>query len=727
MKTLLGQAFLLFFLHGYDAQMTRGESNTFGFDVETTELESKPLDDNWVSEPYDRINHPFIPNVSRFWLMAWLRNFELWPSMYLPSPESNRTSEACREDLKIMIQELQEGSLRTIQMLDAWGKVPDGLLWGNLNADGSYEECLSLRRNSTDGEVSLRGKYCSVTYRRPPKSGSLGEFSGATSRIGQVSGTGPGFTPLGFLTYGTCMPSSCTQEDLQESVADALEEGQLLGVGCHTDRDQPELLPGDTALIALLAVLLFLMLSSAVLDIFIDLSDKQNIRKGPARYFLAFSLSTNFRKIFHVSQESAPGTIACIHGIRVLSMYWVIYAHQHFYNIFFVGNIYAAYDRSKALLFQIILNGTISVDSFFFMSGLLVSYGVMRELQRTGRLNVIKLYIHRLIRLTPPIAMACALTATVLRFFAVGPRSTSMDSVAEMCRKYWWKDVLYVNNFLSYDESNVISDCIQPTWYTSADTQLFLVAPLLILPLHFRPSIGRGFLYLVTLASVLTPAIVTVVYDLTPTSLIFLGANESNHYMRYVYVVPWCRAGPWIVGIWTGYILFKQNKNRILLETWQVVTGWTVAVFVALAVLFGMYSYDDALHPMQYDVMTQFFYGGFHRTAWALALAWVVIACQNGYGGLVNSFLSYPAWQPLSRLTYTMFLMSVPIQQTLSYCLKTTIYLTYTNKILETCGTLFVTGIVSVFVSLSVESPILALEKLILKKRGSERPVDRRR
>ncbi|KAK8371740.1 hypothetical protein O3P69_016255 [Scylla paramamosain] len=50
------------------------------------------------------------------------------------------------------------------------------------------------------------------------------------------------------------------------------------------------------------------------------------------------------------------------------------------------------------ILAQTIINGYPNVDSFFFLSGLLVSYSVLREARRTNSFNVLLFYVHRFIR-----------------------------------------------------------------------------------------------------------------------------------------------------------------------------------------------------------------------------------------------------------------------------------------------------------------------------------------
>jgi peptidoglycan/LPS O-acetylase OafA/YrhL len=51
-------------------------------------------------------------------------------------------------------------------------------------------------------------------------------------------------------------------------------------------------------------------------------------------------------------------------------------------------------------------------------------------------------------------------------------------------------------------------------------------------------------------------------------------------------------------------------------------------------------------------------YRTFERDLYALSIAWIVFACHTlKSGGLVRSFLSSTAWQPLSKLCLNMYLL----------------------------------------------------------------------
>ena len=55
-----------------------------------------------------------------------------------------------------------------------------------------------------------------------------------------------------------------------------------------------------------------------------------------------------------------------------------------------------------------------------------------------------------------------------------------------------------------------------------------------------------------------------------------------------------------------------------------------MATTVALLVLYGLY--DDSGQP-QFSNGVAALYNATHRTAWAAAVCWVIIACATGHGG----------------------------------------------------------------------------------------------
>lgn len=87
---------------------------------------------------------------------------------------------------------------------------------------------------------------------------------------------------------------------------------------------------------------------------------------------LSFSLVANWKTIW---DKSVGGdTISCIHGLRALSMMWIILGHTCIILAKYADNMEYRRYVEKIFVFQFVANGAFSVDTFFFISGFLVSF-----------------------------------------------------------------------------------------------------------------------------------------------------------------------------------------------------------------------------------------------------------------------------------------------------------------------------------------------------------------
>ena len=106
-----------------------------------------------------------------------------------------------------------------------------------------------------------------------------------------------------------------------------------------------------------------------------------------------------------VAAEVQPSKdhLACLDGIRFLSMTWVMLGHWFatFEGQFKVTNMFELLRLTQANgWFQAIDNAFVSVDTFFLLSACLVSYLTLKELDKhKGKINVPSFYIHRYFRL----------------------------------------------------------------------------------------------------------------------------------------------------------------------------------------------------------------------------------------------------------------------------------------------------------------------------------------
>uniref|UniRef100_T1JPE3 Acyltransferase 3 domain-containing protein n=1 Tax=Strigamia maritima TaxID=126957 RepID=T1JPE3_STRMM len=120
-----------------------------------------------------------------------------------------------------------------------------------------------------------------------------------------------------------------------------------------------------------------------------------------------------------------------------------------------------------------------------------------------------------------------------------------------------------------------------------------------------------------------------------------------------MYEQSYDRIGPFVIGMACGYLLQKQ-ENRGNTNKTVIAFGWVIAAGLSSSVVFGAFN----THPSQ--GVSSLYYALAHST-WSLALSWMIYACCNGFGGFVNRFLSLLVWKPLSRLTYSAYLIHMLI------------------------------------------------------------------
>ena len=90
-------------------------------------------------------------------------------------------------------------------------------------------------------------------------------------------------------------------------------------------------------------------------------------------------------------------------------------------------------------------------------------------------------------------------------------------------------------------------------------------------------------------------------------------------------------------------------KNQILL-----IAAWSLSIGFFWFHIFEVPSLS--LSPI-----VRLIYVSIERELWACSICWIVFACHRlKSGGIIRSFLSHPLWQPLSKLTLSMYLLHQP-------------------------------------------------------------------
>ncbi|CAC5415930.1 unnamed protein product [Mytilus coruscus] len=617
-----------------------------------------------------------------------------------------------------------------------------GIKHGNMIWTGNHLQCKQARGPGFNGQM------CSVV-------------------------TNAGYSQLNLhLDFGACLPDSCSETDVGVIVLDALQmiDAQLkvliypIGVSCPQDLKYAK---KDIVAIVVSSIIAFAVVMGTFADIvciYLDRrSDKDtiqvrsdsppnynstpansvndtterlgllsNIPKNEVLYgenppsscnsvlkqiLLSFSLITNTRKLLNTS--TASGTLTAINGMRVLSMWWVILGHTYGVLPFLslVDNVLDFVELLKRFSFQAIMNATYSVDTFFFMSGLLVAYTVMKKLRDGGNINWAIFYIHRFWRLTPVYAFAILIWTTLYKHwiwngtFALSMRQT------DPCDDYWWTNILYINNFHP-NYGNIAKQCMGWGWYLANDMQFYILSPLFLILLHKMKYVGHGAM-LFFLTGCLTSRMITADYygmRLPGINTPLNHTHEAWANSSPLYNKPYTRIAPYLVGMWLGYLLVINN-NRVRLGKIKLLIGWCVAITIGISIIYGLYGfYKDFPVTHLGNKSESIVYIGCSRFGWSIALAWVIFVCATGHGGPVNTILSWKVWAPLGRLTYCAYIVHPAVIFYFGLTMEKTLHYTDLVFVQQYISLVVVSYGVAFVLSMTIEAPMLGLEKVLFKR-----------
>ncbi|XP_077994519.1 nose resistant to fluoxetine protein 6-like [Glandiceps talaboti] len=635
-------------------------------------------------------------------------------------PLTYYASHACINDTMQFLSDAINKKSYAIKMFDSIGKLPSGVLEGNTQWIGASGEC----RNVKDIQIRehiINGKYCQASV--PLGQGTLGPT---------------------YLQIGLCVPDTCNNLDVLTMINTGVKlipVPGLQGLYVNCIEEYP-LSAGAIVMIVIISILLAIMVAGTTYDVIInyiyrkpddylphniqndetspllkDSSKSKQVSYQPGTLgecLLAFSVLINGGKILDATHSS--GTLAAIHGIRVLSMWWVILGHS-FITAFTLSDNSLVYiqDILPRFSFQAISNATFSVDTFFFLSGLLVTYLTLRELTEGRKVNWFMFYFHRFWRLTPVYLFLIFFVTYLFPYFGTGPYTEVIRDAPNPCEDYWWTNVLYINNLVPWPGS-MQTMCYPVSWYLANDMQFHVISPLIIILLYKKPRIGYIALSILMAVCLASRVGIAINKDITSAFLPPAGTANSTTpntaASDYYYTKPWTRISTYLVGMIVGYILLK-TKCKLKINKFINLLCWAVAWVIALAVLYGLYG---TFHNHPLSRPTDVFYMTVSRLAWSVAIGWLTFACLTGNGGPINAILSWKAWIPISRLTYCAYLTHIYVLQAYVMYQDRLVNLSDINQIYLYVCSLVLSYLISFVVSLMAEAPMMRLEKILLKK-----------
>ncbi|XP_037270632.2 nose resistant to fluoxetine protein 6 [Rhipicephalus microplus] len=613
-----------------------------------------------------------------------------------------------------------------IRMLDASGKVASGLLMGTLGDLGNFDECLATTVDNMYGERDFTGRFCTVYMNfknntfvakmvaRFQEKGYLRDYKNPLNWIKNKMAHG--------VRQSACIPSTCSAGDLAY-IMNTL--GKKIGMkvrvrGCKAKGDS-KILGWQAGILYTLVTAVVLVVAGTMVDAALRtvLKKKHGKRKGIMRnVILGFSIISNTEKLLKTDpSDPADSKLMFVHGLRFYSSTWVMLGHAFLIaDPTATGSLMNVVDLVEDFLTTLIANAFPSVETFLFISGFLLSYNVQKSLRKKTRLIfwVPLIILRRYIRLTVP-AMFVVGVWLLLPLMADGPvlndyKATFLDT----CQRRWWTVLLHTNNF-----SPFLQMCLGHLWYINIDFQLYVA--LLFIPLLMirRPYLGALLAALLTVVSSAYTGVVSYLNNYQP-AVIFTHTDVSYTIgtANQIYFKPFAHIGSFCIGILLGYYIYVAPKMKLSKPVQALC--WCAATACNLAIVFAPHKwYTD--HTYSIERPECLLFAALHRVAWTLGVAWLVLACATGRGGIVMSLLSWRALVPLSRLSYGAFLSHVVILLAQMMTNRERVAYTYMVKTMNYLAVVMASYICAYLLYLFCEAPVATLERTLLGGIGNPR------
>lgn len=346
----------------------------------------------------------------------------------------------------------------------------------------------------------------------------------------------------------------------------------------------------------------------------------------------AFSLRRNLRQLF-VPPE---GHLRPLDGLRALSILWVVVFHVGWYAAPVIP-----VPTYAALLFNPwmtpVWRGDFGVDVFFVLSGFLIAGMLVDERERTGTSRLGLFYVRRLLRLWPALGVA-----VLLEVLLIGDNSSMV-----------WANLLYVSNFIP-----ILQAAMGWTWSLAIEEQFYMVCPWLVRGLG--PARNRARVAILAGIALLLCGVGAWVVLEGRFRAIDAEIAVNRDFRRWtrgydhLYVKPWMRAGPLLLGVAAAYIYRAREAMGWFARARVLPVVGLLAALVLAGISMHWPLFERTPRAVEVAYLATF------RTAFGLSVAYVLLlsVSEHPVGRALGRVLSSRMLYPIGQLAYSAYLLN---------------------------------------------------------------------
>lgn len=335
---------------------------------------------------------------------------------------------------------------------------------------------------------------------------------------------------------------------------------------------------------------------------------------------------------------------------------------------------------------------------------------------------------HRYCRIIPSYLIAILIYWKIVTLTGSGPLWQDLIDRSADCQ-YLWRNMLFIDNLFSlWGDSKY---CFGWGWYLSNDFQLFILSLLIIFIYALKPIVGKIFIVLSIMGT--SAAGLIVAYNghfrLFPYVIDGYGVYD---FMNEYYYKPYCRAPPYLLGLFLG-VLYKEyvnaqkeleenkiNHNKTLFaslrrkfEKSDMIRMFFYASGLFIILFLSFFQRQVQLDQNNLSDTFQLIFISFQRLLYVFGLSLFLMNNFIYKKDIVGKFLSWKPFGVITKLNFCAYLVHYFIIERSMLNVKQATYYNAENIFYFFFTDFIFTIILSSLLSLCVEIPFVNLERFL--------------
>ncbi|KAL5233121.1 hypothetical protein ACI65C_000531 [Semiaphis heraclei] len=581
---------------------------------------------------------------------------------FLPFSDVN---ENCTRDGQQYMNSLNNQTLWAVKMYSSSSKYPGFILFGDVNELGYFDQCMrvSSKRLGIYGAYAIANVRFHLSTNNEP-SEPLNQLDIIKADREQSKGDASVAVPRNLL-WALCFPDSCTNEDIRLSVDRALKPAfQARNISVNIAVPPSMYTSKSTTLkytnIVLIIYGIFivgivLMIAGTLYELFTD-----HTQPGKSTFFgkclHSYSMITNMRNL---TEDPKSKDFAVTNGLKTMGIISVIVGHRVALNL---GILSFDSEHSEHIFTDFwwsFLKSPVAVEIFFIVSGFF-TYILIEERLRGGKsLKFIYLIIYRIIRIFPTYIAVIVIFAFVLPYMGDGPLwKLIVYPEAEFCRKNWWTNLLFINNYVHSNEM-----CMVHAWYLACDMHFFIIGVFLTYIVWRWDKAGVCIYGVLFAVSIYIPA--KSIYDDKQWGVMpYFHGNIKNlrttEHFQKIYIKSHNRITTYLIGLAAAYIYLRIKQSKFKFSVKNRTIGFMICLLLHIvSYIVTGYLYSPGL---PYNPWNHIIYFTFQRIVYSLTISYLLVVSSLSNFGFISSFIECKLFIVISRLSYVLYLTHFIVQ-----------------------------------------------------------------